>query len=90
MNSRVEFDIGPLSWVKGEIDQSLARALEFLKKFVADPADASLLKASQSQLHQVHGALQIVGLDGVTRVSEELESFLGKLDRETLLRDGGG
>ena len=90
MNSRVEFDIGPLSWVKGEIDQSLARALEFLKKFVADPADASLLKASQSQLHQVHGALQIVGLDGVTRVSEELESFLGKLDRETLLRDDGG
>ena len=86
MNSRVEFDVGPLSWVKGEIDQSLARALEALKKFSANTADASQLKVSQAHLHQAHGALQIVGLDGVTRVSEELEAFLADLDRETLPR----
>ena len=84
MNSRVEFDVGPLSWVKGEIDQSLARSLDALKKFAANNADKSLLKASQTHLHQAHGALQVVGLDGVTRVSEELESFLTNLERETL------
>lgn len=56
MNSRVEFDVGPLSWVKGEIDQSLARSLDALKKFAANNADKSLLKASQTHLHQAHGA----------------------------------
>ena len=88
MNSRVEFDVGPLSWVKGEIDQSLARALDTLTKFAADTAQTGQLKASQAHLHQAHGAMQIVGLDGVTRFSEELESFLANLERETLPRTG--
>jgi len=88
MNTRAEFDVGPLSWVKGEIDQSLARALDLLRQFEADTSDTGLLKTSQANLHQAHGALQIVGLDGVTRVSEELESFLVMLERETASRTG--
>jgi chemosensory pili system protein ChpA (sensor histidine kinase/response regulator) len=86
MNTRAEFDVGPLSWVKGEIDQSLARALDALRQFAADTADTGLLKSSQANLHQAHGALQIVGLDGVTRVSEEIESFLSALERDAVPR----
>src|SRR5471030_1104674 len=82
MNTRAEFDIGPLTWVKGEIDQSLEKAREALQAYAANPADASKLKHCQTHLHQAHGALQIVGLDGVTRFSEEFELFLASLEKQ--------
>lgn len=80
MASSGEFDVGPLSWVKGEIDQALERAMTALRAFAANTADIAPLKTSRTQLHQAHGALQIVGLDGVARFSEELEGLLGELE----------
>jgi len=32
-----DFDLGPLTWVQGEIDQALARALDALALFKASP-----------------------------------------------------
>ena len=75
MSARAEFDVGPLSWVKGEIDHAIEHAQEALRAFAANSADAAHLKSSQSHLHQAHGALSIVGLEGITRVSEELEGI---------------
>src|SRR5712672_649162 len=86
MTARADFDVGPLSWVKGEIDHAIQRAQEALRAFAADSADAAQLKASQSHLHQAHGALSIVGLEGITRVSEELEGLLAGLEKEASLR----
>ena len=76
-----EFDIGPLTWVKGEIDQALKKSLACLRAFAANPAESTQLKFSRTHLHQAHGALQIVGLDGVTRVSEELENLVGEIEK---------
>jgi chemosensory pili system protein ChpA (sensor histidine kinase/response regulator) len=86
MTARADFDVGPLSWVKGEIDHAIQRAQESLRAFAADSADAAQLKASQSHLHQAHGALSIVGLEGITRVSEELEGLLAGIEKEASLR----
>src|SRR6266700_3096608 len=86
MTARAEFDVGPLSWVKGEIDHAIHRAQEALRAFAANSADPAQLKSSQSHLHQAHGALSIVGLDGVTRLSEELESLLAGIEKEASLR----
>ncbi len=86
MTARAEFDVGPLSWVKGEIDQALQRGQEALRAFAANSDDAAQLKSSRSHLHQAHGALSIVGLDGVTCLSEELESLLAGLEKEVSLR----
>ena len=72
MTARAEFDVGPLSWVKGEIDHAIEHAQEALRAFAANSADPAQLKSSQTHLHQAHGALSIVGLEGITRVSEEL------------------
>ena len=83
MTARAEFDVGPLSWVKGEIDQALQRGQEALRAFAANSADTAQLKSSQTHLHQAHGALSIVGLEGVTRLSEELENLLAGIDRPT-------
>ena len=86
MTARADFDVGPLSWVKGEIDHAIQRSQEALRAFATNSADAAQLKSSQSHLHQAHGALSIVGLEGVTRVSEELEGLLAGIEKEASLR----
>ncbi|WP_434514884.1 Hpt domain-containing protein [Dechloromonas sp. ARDL1] len=75
MNAATEFDLGPLTWVKGEIDLAIERAEEALGHYVAN-ADVTQLKFCRTHVHQVHGALSMVGLDGVTQVTESLESLL--------------
>lgn len=79
MNAATEFDLGPLTWVKGEIDLALERALAALGQYEST-ADPTQLKFCRTHVHQVHGALAIVGLDGVTRVSESLESLLTEFE----------
>jgi chemosensory pili system protein ChpA (sensor histidine kinase/response regulator) len=86
MNPRAEFDVGPLSWVKGEIDLALQRGEEALRAFATNTSDATQLKSSLGHLHQARGALSIVGLDGVTRLSEELEGLLSALEKDVSLR----
>jgi chemosensory pili system protein ChpA (sensor histidine kinase/response regulator) len=76
MNTAAELDVGPLTWVKGEIDLALERAVEALDRHGAEGEDASQLLSARNHLHQAHGALSIVGLDGVTRFSESLEQLL--------------
>src|SRR5574343_301552 len=75
MNAATEFDLGPLTWVKGEIDQALERAEEAFGQYVAE-ADVTRLKFCRTHVHQVHGALSIVSLDGVTQITESLEALI--------------
>ena len=76
MSTSAELDIGPLTWVKGEIDLALERAVEALDRHGVEGGDSPHLKSARTHLHQAHGALSIVGLDGVTRFSEALEQLL--------------
>ena len=71
-----EFDLGPLTWVKGEIDQALARGLVTLANFAAQPDDKTPLKHAATHIHQAAGAVQIVGLDGAITLMEEVERHL--------------
>ncbi|MCF8176225.1 MAG: Hpt domain-containing protein, partial [Burkholderiaceae bacterium] len=79
----MDLDIGPLSWVKGEIDLALERAGQGLIAGVADPAGDGLQKAGAS-MHQAHGALAIVGLDGITEFSDAIEKLLAELKEGTV------
>ncbi len=79
MNAATEFDLGPLTWVKGEIDQALQRAGDALAQHEAG-GDKTPLKFCRTHVHQVHGALAIVGLDGVTQVTESLELLLAAIE----------
>ena len=69
-------DTGPLSWVMSELRDALERSLESLKTFAQNTDDPTPLKLAKSNLHQAHGALQIVDLEGVSLVTEEVESLL--------------
>ena len=75
MNAATEFDLGPLTWVKAEIDLALGRAEQALSEYQLS-GDTTRLKFCRTHVHQVYGALSIVGLDGVTQVTESLEALL--------------
>ena len=89
MNSPSAFDLGPLTWVKSEIDLALDRAAQALAQFVANPQDSTQLKFCRTHLHQVRGALAIVGLDGVTTFADALESLLADIEEGRQPAAGG-
>ena len=79
-----EFDVGPLSWVKSEIDLALKRADQALQEFsggLPGGGDPTQLKFCRTHLHQVQGALTIVGLDGVTQLAEAAEALLERIEQ---------
>jgi chemosensory pili system protein ChpA (sensor histidine kinase/response regulator) len=73
--STSEHDLGPLIWVRGEIDLALVRAAETLGNG-QHGSGAEALKFAQTHLHQARGALAIVGLDGLTHFCDALEQTL--------------
>ena len=78
------FDSAPLSWVKGEIRETLARSKAALTDAFAQQANAdackALLRRAKSQLHQVHGALQMVDVNGVALVTETIEDMFDRIE----------
>ncbi len=85
MTSNGGFDTGPLIWVKGEIEQALGRAVAALRAAATTPGDATQIEHCRTHFHQAHGALQIIGLDGVARFSEELEGLFADISAGTAL-----
>jgi chemosensory pili system protein ChpA (sensor histidine kinase/response regulator) len=75
-----DFDLGPLSWVQGEIDQALTRGLECLAAFEATGKDVASLKHARNHIHQAAGAIQMVGLDAVVAFTDEVERQLARLE----------
>jgi chemosensory pili system protein ChpA (sensor histidine kinase/response regulator) len=65
----------PLAWVKGEIDRSIESARDALAKTAQRPGErVRLLSTCEDHLRQVRGALQFLGLEGVTRFCAALET----------------
>ena len=91
MNAATEFDVGPLTWVKSEIDLALGRADQALQLYSESLAvgdgDLTQVRFSRTHLHQVQGALTIVGLDGVTQFAEALEGMLQAIEEKTIAAD---
>jgi chemotaxis protein histidine kinase CheA/ActR/RegA family two-component response regulator len=63
-----------------ELRGSLERSLESLRAFAKNPDDSNALRVARSELHQAHGALQLVDLEGVSLVTEEVEHLLEGFD----------
>ncbi len=83
-------DLGPLSWVKTEIEHSLAEARSNLDKLAVDASDVKALKYVSTHLHQVTGALSMVGLGAATKFSEEIEALvagLGSADAQAVIKE---
>ncbi|MDR2507577.1 MAG: Hpt domain-containing protein [Candidatus Accumulibacter sp.] len=89
MNEGVtEFDVGPLVWVKNEIDQALSHARQAFQHYVtglsSGAGDPTQIRFCRTHLHQVKGALTIVGLDGVKQFTDALEALLETIEQQPL------
>ena len=80
-NPQDQFDIGPLSWVMGEVREAITNAAKLLSDAVDQDAETqpTTLLHAKSYLHQAHGALQIVDIDGVSIVTETIEDIIERL-----------
>lgn len=86
----------PLSWVKPEVDFALKSVRDDIARYLAQPDEAGSLQRCPQQLHQVTGALHILGLNGVVGFCRSMEhaftgvtaeprrSTVGTLDRAVL------
>lgn len=81
-DARESFDTGPLSWVMGEIREALNRSKSAISEAVSQDAEAqqTSLHHAKSYLHQAHGALQIVDIDGLAIITETVEDLLDRVD----------
>ncbi len=77
MSVEMDFDLGPLTWVKAELDNALSAARQELTHWNGE--DAGPLRSAAAHLHQVYGALQIVDLQGVSLLTIECERLLTDL-----------
>ena len=68
----LELDSGPITWVKAEIDSALLRALAAIEKLRSSPT-AALQSAVRYELHQVAGAFELVGIEGLAVLVQEFE-----------------
>ena len=62
-----------LSWITAEVDQALTLVRDRIAKFTTGGGDATVLDVCPGHLHQVAGALRMVGLAGATRFCETIE-----------------
>lgn len=76
-----DFDIGPLTWVKDEIDKSLHTVLDNLNKYSANISDTAFLRYAQTHAYQASGALDMVGLEGCKFYCTTLEKCLSALEK---------
>ncbi|WP_256078207.1 Hpt domain-containing protein [Massilia sp. YIM B04103] len=81
-----QFDTGPLSWVMVEIREALGRSRTALFEAGGREAEdqATALQHAKSHLHQAHGALQMVDVDGVVVLTELAEQVLDRFKAGTL------
>ena len=66
-----------LSWITAEVNQALAVVREQMARFSAERDNGALLQPCAGHLHQVSGALRMVGLSGATRFCEAIEAGFG-------------
>ncbi len=76
------FDIGPLTWVQDDINQSLDAVLESVEKLGANPSETADMRFAQTHLYQASGALDMVGLEGCKLFCSYLEKLADKLEKQ--------
>src|SRR5690606_13687102 len=80
-------DLATLSWCLGEIRGALSASEAKLREQLShgdDGDDLSALSAARASLHQAHGALALVDLQGVSLLSAEAETLLDLVERAQL------
>ncbi|MHB1094043.1 hybrid sensor histidine kinase/response regulator [Thiobacillus sp.] len=84
MSALLDYDTGPLNWVRGDIDTALQAALGRVQAYSVDADLTNALRLAGDDAHQVTGALRMVGLEGAATLAGALESTLGDVNENRL------
>jgi chemosensory pili system protein ChpA (sensor histidine kinase/response regulator) len=83
-STRTHLDTGPLSWVMSEIREALNQSGNALSqindKQQAGEDHSTAIRHAKTYLHQAHGALQMVDIDGVIIITETVEDLLERAE----------
>ncbi|MES2024767.1 MAG: Hpt domain-containing protein [Pseudomonadota bacterium] len=87
--NKEHFDTGPLSWVIGEISGALTRSKIALGEALVQDAESqsTTMRHAKAYLHQAHGALQMVDIDGVVIMTETVEDLFDRFESGQLVLD---
>ena len=84
MSALLDYDTGPLNWVRGDIDAALQAALGRIQAYSVDADLTNALRLARDDAHQVAGALRMVGLEGAATLAGALESCLADINESRL------
>src|SRR5512143_3116623 len=84
MSALLDYDTGPLNWVRGDIDAALQAALGRIQAYSIDADLTNALRLAADDAHQVTGALRMVGLEGAATLAGALESCLADVNENRL------
>ncbi len=87
MSALLDYDTGPLNWVRGDIDAALQAALGRVQAYSVDADLTNALRLARDDAHQVSGALRMVGLEGAATLAGTLESCLEDINDNRLQAD---
>ncbi|WP_198969172.1 Hpt domain-containing protein [Xylophilus sp. ASV27] len=92
-----ERDLGPLAWVAAELRRGIEAAVKSLRRFVheaeaaqqsdLDMLDTSAVRAARQHLHQVSGALEMVGMEPSAVLVRAMEAAVQKFLQRPALCD---
>ena len=84
MSALLDYDTGPLNWVRSDIDAALQAALGRVQAYSVDADLTNALRLAHDDAHQVTGALRMVGLEGAATLAGALESCLADINENRL------
>lgn len=87
MSALLDYDTGPLNWVRGDIDAALQAALGRIQAYSVDADLTNALRLARDDAHQVAGALRMVGLEGAATLAGAMESCLADVNENRLQAD---
>jgi chemosensory pili system protein ChpA (sensor histidine kinase/response regulator) len=87
MSALLDYDTGPLNWVRGDIDAALQAALGRIQAYSVDVDLTNALRLARDDAHQATGALRMVGLEGAATLAGAIESCLADVSENRLPAD---
>lgn len=87
MSALLDYDTGPLNWVRGDIDAALQAALGRIQAYSLDGDLTNALRLAADDAHQATGALRMVGLEGAATLGAAVVSALADANEGRLQAD---
>ncbi len=87
MSATLDFDTGPLNWVRGDIETALKSASERVRAYGTDQSLENALRLARDEVHGATGALRMVGLEGAAKVIASVEDALTAMDNKDIAAD---